>query len=145
MVDTAVSRYARVNALLHDQRMRFLATGAFNTGFAFLVFAALQLLIGASVGYLVVLLLAHVIGVVEAFVVYRLTVFKVKGNVLQDLVRFEAVYLVALAVNLALLPLLVELVHLEVLVAQAVIVVVTALLSFFGHREFSFRREAAAP
>ena len=135
----------RIAALIADQRVRFLAIGAFNTAFAFVVFAVLQILVGSAVGYLVVLLFAHVVGVLEAFVVYRLTVFRVRGNVLQDLVRFETVYLVALAVNLALLPLLVEVVGLEVLVAQGVIVVVTSLLSFFGHRDFSFRRPGVTP
>ena len=130
----------RLAALRDDQRLRFLATGAFNTGFAFLLFAVLQVTLGRVVGYLVVLLVAHVLGVLEAFVVYRRTVFRVQGNVLQDLLRFESVYLVALAVNAAMLPLLVEIGGLPVLLAQAVIVVVTALLSFFGHRDFSFRR-----
>ena len=46
--------------------------------------------------------------------------------------------------SVPLLPLLVELVGLQVLVSQGVIVVVTALLSFFGHREFSFRRDEPA-
>lgn len=129
-------------ALAGDQRVLFLIAGAFNTAFAFVVFALLEVTIGHATGYLTVLLVAHVLGVLEAFCVYRWMVFKVRGNVLQDLVRFESVYLVALAVNAALLPLCVELVRMPVLLAQATIVVVTSLISFFGHRSFSFRRAA---
>jgi hypothetical protein len=51
--------------------------GAVNTAFAFLVFAALEATWGRVVNYMIILLLAHVIGVLEAFLVYRLTVLRV--------------------------------------------------------------------
>lgn len=136
----------RVGLWAHgDQRVRFLVIGAVNTGFGFAVFAGLQLLVGHAIGYLFVLLLAHVIGVLEAFALYRRAVFRVRGSILVDLARFESVYLVALAVNVVLLPLLVEVGGLPVLGAQALIVVVTALISFVGHKHFSFRRSSGGP
>lgn len=127
-----------------DERVRFLVTGAVNTGFAVVVFAGLELALRGTVGYLVVLLLTHVLGVLEAFTLYRFTVFRVRGNVVRDLLRFESVYLVGLAVNAALLPLLVEVVGLPVIGSQVLIVGVTALVSFFGHKHFSFRRPGLA-
>jgi len=60
--------------------------------------------------------------------------------VLADLWRFETVYLSALAVNFVVLPLLVEIAHLPVLLAQALIVLVTSLMSWVGHKHYSFRR-----
>jgi putative flippase GtrA len=122
-----------------------LLTGIVNTGFGLLVFTCLELLLHDVVGYLVVLVVAHVLGVLEAFWLYRRTVFRVEGNVLGDLIRFESVYLVALAVNLVLLPLLVEVGRLPVIGSQALVVLVTAVLSFFGHKHFSFRRPRTAP
>ena len=124
------------------QLLAFLGAGALNTAFAFGVFAVLQLTLAGHVHYLVVLLVAHVVGVLEAFAVYRRGVFKVQGNVLQDLARFESVYLVALAVNAALLPLLVEVGGLPVIGSQLLVVLATSLVSFFGHKHFSFRRTA---
>ena len=124
------------------QLLAFLGAGAFNTAFAFAVFVLLSKTIGHHVHYLVVLLLTHVIGVLEAFVVYRRGVFKVQGNVLKDLARFESVYLVALGVNAALLALLVEVARFPVIGAQLLVVVATSLVSFFGHKHFSFRRTA---
>lgn len=144
-IPTAAAPPARSGLLrlLSDQRVRFLGAGAFNTLFAFAVFAALEAGLGDAVNYMIILLLAHVIGVLEAFTIYRLTVFRVKGNLLRDLMRFESVYLLALGINLALLPLLVELGHLPVLLAQGVIVFFTSLVSFLGHKHFSFRRPRA--
>lgn len=125
------------------QTVRFVVAGAVNTAFAVVIFVGLDLLLRHLVGYLMILLLAHVVGVLEAFVVYRRTVFQVRGHVLRDLARFESVYLVALGVNATLLPLLVEVGGLPVIASQMLIVAVTALLSFFGHKHFSFRRPRA--
>ncbi|MEP7036317.1 MAG: GtrA family protein, partial [Actinomycetota bacterium] len=66
--------------------------------------------------------------------------FKVRGHVLADLWRFVTVYLSALAVNLVVLPLLVEFGHLPVLLAQAMIVFLTSVMSWVGHKNYSFRR-----
>lgn len=132
---------------LRDQRTAFLIVGAVNTVFGYLAFAGFLLTVGQlweRWGYLAALACAHVVSVLFAFVLYRLVVFRVRGHVLADLWRFETVYLLALAVNFALLPLLVEIVHLPVLLAQALIVFVTAVMSWVGHKRYSFRRPSPA-
>ena len=129
--------------VVRDQRVAFLAVGATNTAFGYLLFAMLLLLLGHRL-YLVALVCAYVISVLVAFVLYRHLVFKVRGHVLADLWRFVMVYLAAFAVNLVVLPLLVELAHLPVLVAQAMIVLVTSLMSWVGHKHYSFRRPSSS-
>jgi len=94
--------------------------------------------------YLLALVCAHVVSVLIAFVLYRLAVFRVRGHVLKDLWRFETVYLTALGVNFVLLPVLVEIAHLPVLGAQGLIVLVTSVMSWLGHKHFSFRRAASS-
>lgn len=120
--------------------VRFLIVGGFNTVFGYACFVALQQTLGARIHYLVVLLIAHVISVLLAFVLYRMVVFRVSGRILGDLWRFWSVYLAALAINLVALPLLVELGGLPVLLAQAMVLVVTVGMSFFAHGRFSFYR-----
>ncbi|MGW9629779.1 glycosyltransferase [Agromyces sp. NPDC055520] len=129
--------------LIRDQRIAFLLVGATNTAIGFAFFVGFEVTIGRVWGYLATLAFAHVFSVLCAFVLYRFFVFKVRGHVWRDLGRFEMVYLVSLGVNAALLPLLVEIGGLPVIPAQALIVVVTTLISFFGHRGFSFRRTPA--
>jgi putative flippase GtrA len=125
--------------VVRDQRVAFLAVGGVNTVFGYGVFAGFLLLLGQS-GYLVALVSAYVIAVLFAFATYRFLVFRVRGHVLADLWRFATVYISSLAVNFVLLPLLVELAHLRVLMAQALIVLVTSMMSWLGHKHYSFRR-----
>jgi putative flippase GtrA len=120
------------------------AVGAINTAFGYGVFAALDLTLGDTVPYLALLLVAHVVSVLEAFVLHKLLVFRVPGHWFRDLARFWSVYLVALGVNLVTLPLLVELVGLPVLLAQAIVLATMTGATFLAHRHFTFRRPANA-
>jgi putative flippase GtrA len=124
---------------------RYVAIGAVNTAFGYGLFAALDLTLGDTVPYLALLLVAHIVSVLEAFVLHKLLVFRVRGRWLRDLARFWSVYLVALGVNLVTLPLLVELVGLPVLLAQAVIMATLTGATFLAHRHYTFRRPGSEP
>lgn len=130
--------------LIKDRRIAFLLVGVANTAIGFALFVFFELTIGRVWGYMVTLLFAHITSVICAFFLYRKLVFRVRGNVVIDLLRFESVYLVALGVNAILLPVLVELTPLQPIFAQALIVFVTTLISYFGHSRFSFRRKKPA-
>lgn len=127
--------------IVRDPRIAFLLVGAINTVVGYAWFVLFEFTVGRLAGYIVSLLCAHVASVLCAFVLYRRFVFRVRGHVVRDLLRFEVVYLVAIGINLLALPLLVEIGGLPPLLAQALIVFVTTLVSFFGHRYFSFRRK----
>ncbi|AKN17291.1 hypothetical protein B586_13095 [Mycobacterium haemophilum DSM 44634] len=129
--------------LIRDQRVAFLIVGGINTAIPTAWFALLLWLFQDAVGYLGLLLCAHVVAVLCAFVLYRRFVFRVTGHVVRDLVRFELVNLSVLGANVAVLPLLVEVFGWPVLPAQVVIVGAAVVFSWFAHRGFSFRRTPA--
>jgi putative flippase GtrA len=137
--------------LVKDQRIAFLLVGAANTAFGFVCFILFDVTVGrwvddavnVTIGSLTTLACAHVLAVLFAFVMYRRFVFDVSGHVLRDLARFESVYLVSLAINAIILPILVNL-GWDRIPAQFSILVITTLISWFGHKDFSFRREAEA-
>lgn len=132
---------------VRDQRVVFLIVGGANTAIGFGWFVLFEFLVGrplGGAGYLVTLVLAHIASVLCAFVLYRRFVFRVRGHVLRDLGRFELLNLVSLGINFVCLPLLVELGGIQPILAQLMIVVLTILISFFGHKHFSFRRPSAS-
>lgn len=131
-------------SVFQDQRVRFLIVGATNTAIGYVSFAFLSLRVFDHLrfGYLLSLYLSYAIAIIVAFILYRHFVFKVTGNVLPDFVRFCGVYLAALTINTVTLPFLVEVVRLHPLAAQFLVMLMTAVMSFFGHREFAFRRPA---
>ncbi|CAM3342563.1 GtrA family protein [Mycobacterium frederiksbergense] len=131
--------------IIRDQRVAFLIVGGINTLVGTAWFFLFLKLLGPVVGYMVVLLCAHIAAILCAFILYRRFVFRVTGHVWRDLVRFEMVNLSALGVNLVTLPILVEFLHWPVFPAQCAIVVVYTAMAWFGHRDFSFRRKPLRP
>ncbi len=135
---------------IRDQRVAFVVVGMINAIVGFGIFIACSETIGHFVdrhfgkvaGSLVTVGIMYVLTVLFAFVLHRRFVFRVRGHVLRDLVRYWSVYLTALGINAVALPVLVEL-GLPRIEAQAIIVVSTALVSYFGHRHFSFQRGPA--
>jgi putative flippase GtrA len=133
-----------LRALYDDERLRFLVVGGINTAFSYAVFALLVVTLEHRIHYTILLVITHVISVLFAYGLHRRLVFRVQGNVLGDLMRYWSVHLSALGVNLVTLPLLVAVVGLGVLVAQALSIGFTAVISYIGHKYFSFRRPVAA-
>jgi putative flippase GtrA len=131
-----------VSRVLNDQRFKFLAVGGVNTLVGYVLFAGLYTFVFAGIpfGYLASLALSYAGAIVLAFFLYRRFVFPVTGHLLRDFARFVSVYALSIGINALALPVLVELAHLDPLLAQAIILVSTTLVSYFGHRYFSFRR-----
>ncbi|MBW0012066.1 GtrA family protein [Mycobacterium sp.] len=135
--------------LFNDQRVAFLVVGGINTVVGFGIFIACSQTVGHLVEHplgrvgaaLLTVGINHVLSVLFAFVMHRRFVFRVQGHLLRDLARFWSVYIVAGIFNFVALPALVEL-GLGRIPAQAIIVAVITLLSWFGHRHYSFRRGA---
>lgn len=144
------ARRARLLARLRggdigSQAMRYVVVGLFNTVFSFAVFSALQVTIGARTHYVVALVASHAVGILEAYVLQRWLVFQVTGRWWRDLARFASVYAIAFGVNLVALPFFVEVAHLPVVPAQALVLFLNAVGTFAVHRVFTFkRREGSA-
>lgn len=126
--------------LLSRREVLFLLVGGTNTVLGLAVFALLYWLWGDTLHYLGALVLAYAVGIAVGFTLQRRFVFRVRGNVLLDLVRYTGVQAVALALNSAVLPVLVEAAGLPVLPAQVVSLVVVVVATYFAHLLFSFRR-----
>lgn len=124
------------------ERIRFVLVGGFNTLVGLILFAAINALIGDSghYAYLATVVLAQGIGVQSAFFTQRYIVFRARGGHLgHELLRFNLVYAVGIAANLAVLPLLVEVGGLPVFPAQILFTIGLAVVSYLAGRTFVFR------
>lgn len=134
--------------LVADERVRFLFVGGINTVVGYGLFVVIELSIGRWIGYLGSLYLSYLLGVTSAFFLHRRLTFRAhraEGSQWLAFLRFASVYVVSLAINTIGLPLLVEVGHLPPLGAQAIMVIVTTLISYVGHKFFSFRRAVQVP
>lgn len=132
------------------QFMTFLAVGAGNTLFGFASYAALTFLLDGLVPfhYVAASLAASVVNVTVSFLAYKWVVFRTRGNYFSEWLRAIVVYGSTIVFGAASLPPLVFLAEhmlprpeLAPYLAGAALIVGQAMVSFFAHRRFTFRRD----
>ncbi|WP_019635698.1 GtrA family protein [Paenibacillus fonticola] len=119
------------------QSIRFIFVGVLNTIVGFAFYALFIHLLNNN--YLLALIFSHIIGVTHSFLWNNRWTFQQKGYNLDSAVKFFAVYVATFAVNLFLLFLLVDTMEMNNLIAQAIALLLTTVISFFGHKYWSFR------
>lgn len=126
--------------VIKDQRVAFLLVGGANTAFSTGLFIALALAFPQAPSF-VLLTVSWTVSLIAVFFVYRKLVFRVKGHVWLDLGRFALVNLTSLLINVSLLSLFADILGLPRIPTQLAITFLSVVISYFGHRHFSFRRK----
>jgi putative flippase GtrA len=124
---------------LKNEKLRYLLVGGYNTAFGYILFVLLLILLKNRVHYLVVLVISHVISVTNAYLAYKFLVFKTQGEWLREFGKFNIVYLGVLIINLVALPVMVEWLSIKPAIGQAWFVLITIIVSYLGHKHFSFK------
>lgn len=124
----------------HKQKMDYLIAGGWNTLFGYLNFVILYYFFEQYVHYTILVVISYILSITNAYICYKLFVFRTKGNWLKEYLRFYMVYGVAFAVNMALLVVMVERWKLGILLSQVVINTVIVMISYVGHKKVSFRQ-----
>ncbi|MEK4513000.1 GtrA family protein [Paenibacillus sp. FSL K6-2524] len=122
---------------MKNQSIKFIIVGVLNTVVGFLVYAAFIHFIHNN--YLQALITSHIIGVAHSYLWNNRWTFQQKKYNARSAVKFMSVYVVTFFVNLFLLAILVDTIEMNKLVAQAIALFLTTLVSFFGHKYWSFR------
>ncbi len=129
-----------------ETKIKFLLVGAWNTLFGYLVFIGLNALFLPVLGapraaYMTAMVIATIVAIINAFVFHKYITFRsrVRGfAILNELARFSTTYLITFALSCILLPVFVEIFHLGVPVAGAIITIICTGISYVGHSRFSF-------
>jgi putative flippase GtrA len=130
------------------QFARYLMVGVWNTVFGYSLYAVFTALLMPRVrfGYIYASVASNLLAITVAYFCYKIFIFKTQGNYLAEWLRCILVYGSALLPGLVLLPLLVEGLHSGFhlgqsapYVAGALVMGLTVIYSFLGHKNFSFR------
>lgn len=140
----------------HGEKLRFLIVGGWNTVFSYILFAVLLQWLGPSLAglsgsssavlsvvgshwYLAVQWLSWLIAVPQSTLTLKYLVFHSKGHAGAEIGRAFFVYLPMQGLSSVSLWLLVTFAGVHPLVGQLLTIGVTAVLSYIGHKYFTFR------
>lgn len=138
--------------LKHQIKWRFFLVGIWNTIFGYLVFVGLDYLFNLIftpryVAYMSAAVLANILAIINAYIFHKFVTFQspLRGlAIIPEFVRFFSMYLFSFFLGLVLLPVFVELFHLDPKIAGALLIPVTIIISYLGHSRFSFRQDNQA-
>lgn len=115
---------------------RFIFVGILNT---IVGYGAYFILLYLNMYYILALLISSVIGIAHSFIWNKKWTFKSKGDVRKESIRFISVYGIAFLINIVILALFVEKLMLDPKIGQIFALCIVTLISFFGHKYWSFR------
>ena len=132
---------------------RYLVVGIWNTAFAYASFALFTAILDRYMpaSYLAGSLLSSLLNITVSFLGYKWFVFRTRGNYLKEWARCLVVYSGGIVLGLALLPPTVFLMSYATdrprsapYIAGALLLGLQVILSFLGHKNFSFKSAGAA-
>jgi putative flippase GtrA len=136
------------------QFLRYLLVGGWNTVFGYTCFFLINRWLSAVITtypYILAGLASSLINITVAFLGYKWFVFRTKGNYLREWVRTLSIYSGSILIStLALAPLVGLIRHTTryqteaPYIAGGIVAVFTVIVSFFGHKHFSFRKTLPA-
>src|SRR5579863_10117271 len=129
-----------LNLLSTNKFIGYLFVGGFNTVMSIAVFSALLWL---GMHYMLASSTTYIFGVLEGYTLNSILVFREKPH-FKSLLRFTLVYCISLVLNLLLMDLQVELLHMGKLVAQIITCMVLIILNFYLVKVFVYRLQFKA-
>jgi putative flippase GtrA len=139
------SRYGFVEK--HEVKIKFVIVGIWNTIFGYLVYVGFYYMFNLIfsrryMAYLLAAVLSNILAITNAYIFHKYVTFRspVKGiKMALEFIRFFTTYLFSFILSLVLLPLVIESFLFDPRTAGAVVIFMTAIISYIGHSNFSFK------
>lgn len=126
---------------LKEKGIKYLLVAMWNTIFGIGLYSAL-IYIFSDKYYLLIGIITNIIAVTFAYILYKLFVFKTKGHIIAEYIRFWSVYLISSLLGIFLLYVLVDLLHIKAIIANVISTLILAAWSFIAHLFISFRHKS---
>lgn len=143
MIDFAKLPIVRMLTPAQYEVLAYLAVGGWNTVFGMGIYALAYWLFGKDVNYLVLAIPTNILAISNAFLCYKLFVFRTKGNWLREYFRCFLVYGGGTLLGMGLLWFFVHVFAINPVIANIAGTVLVVIGSFLGHKYFSFRKDKA--
>ena len=124
----------------HREKVMYLVVGAWNTLITYGCFSLLYCLLHERLASWVIVAIAYAVASVNGILTFRYLVFAPVTHPVIEYLRYQAVYLPLLVLNLIALPLALRYSDLNAYVIQALFAAFAIIAGYLGNKYFAFRR-----
>jgi putative flippase GtrA len=136
-----ISKYKK----LHNKdkiKIKYLLTGSLNTFFGLALYPIFYYILKSyQIHYLIILFFTQAICILFSFITTKLIVFKTKNDYFEEFLKFSTFYGIYFLVNLLFLPVIVEFLNINPVIAQTSFSCIVILSSYFWHSRISFYKK----
>jgi putative flippase GtrA len=125
--------------LFKTKSVRYLIAGGWNTAFGYFLGVGLYLLLSDRLHITLIAIICNILAISMSFLTYKLFVFKTHGNWLNEYLRSFVVYGTMALLGILFLWCFVDVLGVKIWWAQALVILFTVFISYFGHRLFTFK------
>ena len=122
--------------LLTTEQKHFIIVGVVNT---ILSYALFSVLLYFQISYVLSYWVSMCAGVLNSYILNKFWTFHVRKRSIAEFIRFVSVYLMSFFIGMLTLYCLVDVLMINTYVAGIINLFLTTLISWFGHKHFSFR------
>lgn len=137
---SSIRRWARQSWPHHREKVMYLVVGGWNSFVAYACFFVLFFLLHERLAPSVILVVAYLVASVNGYLTFRYLVFTPVRHPIVEYVRYQAVYLPILAVNIVALPLALAYTNLSAYVVQGLLGIFAVVAGYIGNKYFAFRK-----
>jgi putative flippase GtrA len=125
----------------NHQIARFAIIGVLNTVFGLLTFPILYITLKpVHIHYMVVMTISYAICILFSYVTSKFLVFKSQEKSLKEFLRFSSFYGINYGINFIVLPISVEILHINPIWTQWAMVLFISASSYLWHKVITFRK-----
>ena len=127
---------------IDDKKKRYLITGLINTIFGYFIGILNYILFYKLIGIFFLSLLNNIFSITFSFLTYKYFVFKTKNEFfLKEYLKSYIVYGLAFIIGTFFLWLTLEILKLDIFVAQFITISLTVIFSYIGNNYFTFKEK----
>ena len=119
-------------------KLKFLVAGLVNTSVGYLIGLFAYEMLNTKVHIIIISLLANFFAISFSFLNYKIFVFKTKDHWIQEYLKSFVVYGGVVVFGTILIWILVDLLKIQFWISQIIVILITSIISFIGHRLFTF-------
>jgi len=122
------------------RKLVYLLVGGFNSVAGYSIVVGLYHLLKSHLDIVYIAVIGNMLAISISFCTYKLLVFKTRGRWMQEYLRSYLVYGSAAIINVLLLWIFVTGLSFNIWLAQGAAMLITVVLSYIGHSQFTFSK-----
>ena len=126
--------------IIDEKKKRYLIIGLINTIFGYFIGILNYILFYKIIGIFFLSLLNNIVSITFSFLTYKYFVFKTNNNyILKEYFKSYIVYGISFLFSTLMLWYSLEIIFLNIYIAQFLAIIATIVFSYIGHNYFTFR------